>query len=155
MKDGSLLFKLEHLDRYSIVKEPCTIIVKNNSRLAMDDLYTEDSSPRWILNLKVISEFNLMLLKELSKEGERLTYSDMGHLLMTGAIWEDQIGTDADLPSKGEELIAVFGYVKDILMCTNITLIPRRQPDIYLYSSESMNEINEFEKIIKEMRNEK
>jgi hypothetical protein len=51
----------------------------------------------------------------------------MGHLLMTGAIWEDQIATDADLPSKGEELIAVFGYVKDILMCTNIT-IPRRQP---------------------------
>jgi hypothetical protein len=73
----------------------------------MDDLYTEDSSPRWILNLKVISEFNLMLLKELSK-GERLTYSDMGHLLMTGAIWEDQIATDADLPSKGEELIAVL-----------------------------------------------
>jgi hypothetical protein len=33
----------------------------------MDDLYTEDNSPRWILNLKVISEFNLML-KELSKE---------------------------------------------------------------------------------------
>jgi hypothetical protein len=33
----------------------------------MDDLYTEDNSPRWIL--KVISEFNLMLLKELSKEG--------------------------------------------------------------------------------------
>jgi hypothetical protein len=59
------------------------LIVKNNSKLAMDDLYTEDNSPRWILNLKVISEFNLMLLKELSKEGERLTYSDMGHLLMT------------------------------------------------------------------------
>jgi hypothetical protein len=48
----------------------------------MDDLYTEDNSPRWILNLKVISEFNLCY-KELSKEGERLTYSDMGHLLMT------------------------------------------------------------------------
>jgi hypothetical protein len=44
-----------------------------------------------------------MLLKELSKEGERLTYSDMGHLLMTGALWEDQIATDADLPSKGRD----------------------------------------------------
>jgi hypothetical protein len=32
----------------------------------------------------------------------------MGHLLMTGALWEDQIATDADLPSKGEEMIAVF-----------------------------------------------
>jgi hypothetical protein len=29
----------------------------------------------------------------------------MGHLLMTW-FWEDQIVTDADLPSKGEEMIA-------------------------------------------------
>jgi hypothetical protein len=48
----------------------------------------------------------------------------MGHLLMTGALWEDQIATDADLPSKGEEMIAVFGYVREVLMCTNITLYP-------------------------------
>jgi hypothetical protein len=66
MKVGSLIFKLEHLDRYAIVKEP--LIVKQ-LKLAMHDLYIEDNSPRWILNLKVIS--NLMLLKELSKEGER------------------------------------------------------------------------------------
>jgi hypothetical protein len=154
MKDGSLTFKLEHLDRYAIVNEPCTLIVKNNSRITMDDLYTGDKSPRWILNLKVISEFNLNLLKDLCKEGTRLTYDNMGHLLMTGALWEDQITRDAELPSKGEEMIAVFGYVNEVLMCTNITLIPRRQPDIYLYSSECMDEINEFEQIIKDMRNE-
>jgi hypothetical protein len=69
---------------------------KKQLKLAMDDLYTEKQS-RWILNLKVISEFNLMLLKARRR---RLTYSDMGHLLMTGALWEDQIATDADLPSK-------------------------------------------------------
>jgi hypothetical protein len=55
-----------------------------------------------------------MLLKEL-KEGERLTYSDMGHLLMTGALWEDQIATDADLPSKGRD-DCCFGYVREVLM---------------------------------------
>jgi hypothetical protein len=44
--------------------------------------------------------------------------------------------------------------VREVLICT-ITLIPRRQPDIYLYSSESMDEINEFEQIIKDMRDEK
>jgi hypothetical protein len=70
------------------------LIVKKQTS-AMDDL-TQKTTTRWILNLKVISEFNLMLPKELSKEGERLTYSDMGHLLMTGALWEDQIATDAD-----------------------------------------------------------
>jgi hypothetical protein len=36
-----------------------------------------------------------MLLKELSKEGERLTYSDMGHI-NDWSPWEDQIATDAD-----------------------------------------------------------
>jgi hypothetical protein len=50
-------------------------------------------------------------------------------------------------------MIAVFGYVREVLMCTNITLIPRRHG--YLpYSSESMDEI-EFEQIIKDMRDEK
>jgi hypothetical protein len=75
----------------------------------------------------------------------------MGHLLMTGALWEDQIATDADLPSKGEEMIAVL--VTEVLMCTNITLIPRRQPDIYLILVNQW-EINEFEQIIKDMRDE-
>jgi hypothetical protein len=48
-------------------------------------------------------------------------------------------------------MIAVFfGYEK--YLCVPYT---RRQPDIYLYSSESMDEINEFEQIIKDMRDEK
>jgi hypothetical protein len=33
MKEGSLIFKLEHLDRYAIVKEPCNVDCKNNSSL--------------------------------------------------------------------------------------------------------------------------
>ena len=155
MKDDYLVFKLEHLDRFAVIKEPCTIIVKNNSRLTMQDIYSRDGNPRWILNLKVITEFNLNLLKVLCTEGAQLTYRDMGHLLMTGALWEDQVLIPNDLPCKGEEMIAVFGMVKGVLLCTSITLIPRRQPDIYLHASEVMDEINEFEKIIKEMRDEK
>lgn len=154
MNEDSAAFKLEHLDRYAIVTEPCTLIVKNNSRLKMDDLFTEDSYPRWILNIKAISAFNLELLKTLCAEGTQLTYGDMGHLLMTGALWEEQVSSDCDLPSKGEEIIAVFGWVKGVIMCTNITLIPRRQPDIYLHSCETLDEINEFERIIKEMKDE-
>jgi hypothetical protein len=89
----------------------------------VDDLYTERQQSPVDPKSKVISEFNLMLLKELSKEGERLTYSDMGHLLMTGALWEDQIATDADLPSK-EKMIAVF-WLRERSTCTNITLIQK------------------------------
>lgn len=154
MKDKSLVFKLEHLDRFAIIKEPCTIVVKNNSRVTMSDIYARDSSPRWILNLKVITEFNLTLLRTLCSEGEQLTYRDMGHLLMTGSIWEEQILIPSDLPCKGEEMIAVFNWVNSVLLCTSITLIPRMQPDLYLHASEAMDEINEFEKIIKEMRDE-
>jgi hypothetical protein len=79
-----------------------------------------------------------MLLKELSKEGERLTYSDMGHLLMTGAYGKIRL-QQTQIYRLKEEMIAVF-WLRERNMCTNITLIPRRQPDIYLYSSESMDE---------------
>ena len=155
MREEALVFKLEQLDRFAIISEPCTLIVKNNSRVQMKDIYSPDDNPRWILNLKVISNFNLVLIKSLCAEGVQLTYNDMGHLLMTGVIWEDQILTESDLPCKGEEMIAVFGWIKDVLRCTSITLIPRRQPDIYLHACEVLDEINEFEQIIKDMRDEK
>jgi hypothetical protein len=39
---GYLIFKLEHLDRYAIVKEPCNDC-KKQPKLAMDDLYRQQS----------------------------------------------------------------------------------------------------------------
>lgn len=154
MSEDSVVFKLEHLDRYAVIRYPCTIMVKNNSRLQMSDIYTGDNNPRWLVNLKVITEFNLSLLKQLDKDGVQLTYWDIKHLLMKGAIWESQIKSPSDLPCKGEEMIAVFDYVNDILMCTSITLIPRKQPNLYIHSTNVMDEINEFEKIINAMRDE-
>jgi hypothetical protein len=65
MKEG-INIKLEHLDRYAIVKN-LYVDCKKQPKLAMDDLHRRQQS-RWILNLKVISEFNLMLLKELSRK---------------------------------------------------------------------------------------
>jgi hypothetical protein len=47
----------------------------------------------------------------------------MGHLLMTGALWEDQIATDADLPSKGEEMIAVF-WLREKYLCVLTSHLP-------------------------------
>jgi hypothetical protein len=47
----------------------------------------------------------------------------MGHLLMTG-VWEDQIATDAD-PSKGRDDCCFF-FVREVLMCTNITYTQKR-----------------------------
>jgi hypothetical protein len=61
-----VIFKLEHLDRYAIVKEPCNVDCKKQPKLAMDDLHRRQQS-RWILNLKVISELIYATKKELSK----------------------------------------------------------------------------------------
>ena len=146
---GKLVFKLEHLDRFAVITEPCTIIVKNNSKVTLNDIYTRDGKPRWVLMLKAITAFNLALLKELSSDIENtIMYSDIGHLLMKGAIWEDQITNESELPSKGEEMIAVFDYVNGNLLCTNITLIPRKQPTFYNYASDFTNELLAFEKLI-------
>jgi hypothetical protein len=72
MKEGSLIFKLEHqIDMHC--KRTLYVDCKNNPSLQWM-IFTQKTTTR-ILNLKVISEFNLMLLKELSKEGERLTYT--------------------------------------------------------------------------------
>jgi hypothetical protein len=65
-EEGSLIFKLEHLDRYAIVKEPCTLIVKNNSSLQWM-IFTQKTTVPVDPKSKVISEFNL-ILKELSKK---------------------------------------------------------------------------------------
>jgi hypothetical protein len=44
---------------------------------------------------------------------------------MTEPQREDQIATDADLPSKERRDDCCFGYVREVLMCTNnITLYP-------------------------------
>ena len=154
MREANMHFKMEHLDRYAIIEKPCTIIVKNNSKLDYDKLYDPDGTPRWLMNIKAITKNNLLLLKKFSADNVRMTYYDMGHLLMKAAIWPEQVIGPMDLPVKGEEVIATFGFVDEILMCTGVTLIPRIQPDLYLHSVDTLDEINKLEKIIKDMRDE-
>ena len=118
----------------------------------MDSIYTGDGYPRWILNLKAISSTSLAVLRTLSDY--RYTYNDIGHLLMTGSLWESQINHVYELPSKGEQMICVFDYVDEILRCANITLIPRRNPVLYKHGAEVAKEIAELEEIIKSLNNE-
>jgi len=149
-----IVFDLMHLDRFAIIKKPCTLIIQNNSIVDYTKLYKQDGANRWILNLKAITEFNLSLIKSLVDKKMTLAYKDIGHLLMTGALWEDQINKPEELPAKGENIIAVFDYVDEILRCTSVTLIPRKKADLYLPASELMGQIKEFEQIINEL-NEK
>lgn len=146
-----IVFDLMHLDKFAIIKEPCTVIIQNNSIVDFNGLYKQDGSNRWILNLKAITEFNLTLIKALVAQNLTLAYRDIGHLLLTGALWEDQVDKPEELPAKGENVIAVFDYVEDILRCTSITLIPRKKAELYSPATELMGQIKEFEQIIQEL----
>jgi hypothetical protein len=151
---SDLIFDILHLEQFAIIDKPCTVIIKNNSTLDFFIKFEKDGHPRWILNIKAITQYNLDLLKQLVKEDNLLYYSDVSHLLMSAALWEEQVEMPIDLPAKGEDIIAVFGYVEDILRCTSITLIPRRKPKLYYPSSEYLEQIAEFSELFKGIENE-
>jgi hypothetical protein len=151
---SEIIFDILHLEQYAIIEGPCSVIVKNNSALDFFTKYEEDGHPRWLLNIKAISQYNLDILKALVATDKLLFYSDVGHLLMTAALWDNQVEMPVDLPAKGEDIIAVFGYVDDILRCTSITLIPRRKPKLFYPSSEYLEQIAEFSQLFKDIENE-
>ena len=153
MSKKEIIFELLHLERYAIIEKPCTIIVKNKSELDFFNIYDPDGNPRWLLNLKAITQENLDTLKELADSVELLFYSDISHLLMSGALWEEQVEFPMDLPAKGEDMIAVFDYVDDVLRCTSITLIPRRKPKLYYASTEYLAQIEAFAQLVDDVDN--
>lgn len=139
-----MIFKLSDLDGYAIISEPSTLIVQCNST---SPVFINDENPRWLINLKAVSKKNLDLISRGLGEVE-YEYSDVGSLLMSGAIWENQIINSSDLPVKGERVIAVFGYVGKVLMCTGITLIPRKEPDLFIAGADALRIYEEFKNIL-------
>ena len=119
-----------HLDRYAIIKEPCSKMVVNASRLHFDRIYRDDGHPRWLIHLKAIYSPNLITIRKMVKKKCFLTYNNISPLLITGAIWEEQVKNPENLPMKGELVGATFGYVDGIMRCTGINLIDR-SPTVY------------------------
>lgn len=142
------LFDIAHLDKYAIIEEPCTAIVRCNTTLNYDTIYEEDGHSRWIINLKAITADSLVILRSLYKIDKSINYINIGHLFLTGAIWENQIWEDSQLPVKGENVIATFDYVNDKLLCTAITVIPKVNPKLFNASKDILDDI-EFFKTLK------
>jgi len=143
----SLTFDIMHLSNYAIIKNPCTVIVKCNSHLDFDNMYTKDGYNRWIINLKAVTETNLQYIQKLVSLNTILRYDSVGSLLLNGAIWENQALTNVELPAKGEDVIATFDYVDDKLLCTNITIIPRIKPTLFIPSKQILDEIDIFKNL--------
>jgi len=144
---SDLRFNIKHLDKYAIVTEPCTAIVRCNSTPDFNKPYTDDGYDRWIINLKAVAEENLEILKAVSDSGTVVHYSQISHLLLSGAIWKDQIWEETQLPVKGENVIATFDYVKEVLMCTAITIIPKVNLEIFDASEEVLSDIEFFKNL--------
>jgi len=146
-EDYRIPFSLQSLWKYAIIDGPCTAAVRCVSSLDYEGgLYTEDGYNRWIANLGAVKKKSLEEIEKLyyayKKEGRVLYYDQIGHLLMSGAIWENQIFSRVDLPVKGEMIIAVFGLVDDVVKCTNISTIPKSKPKLYEPAEALLEEIN-------------
>ena len=51
-------------------------------------------------------------------------YYIITNFFLTGALFENKVSVE-DLPSKGEDIVATFDFVKGKLQCTNLKLISR------------------------------
>lgn len=148
-------FKIEHLHNVCKIDEPGTFEIKNMTTLDYYDITIKGELARWIIMLKAMTSANIEVVKLLYKEfGSTLTYEDVGHYFFTGVIWENQIKNSINLPVKGENVIATFDYVDDVLRCTGITVKDRRAPKLYDYYTEEYQERLNFENIIKNMKDD-
>jgi len=152
MKD--ILFDLMHLEGFAVVKEPCTAIVKCKTHVKEGNLYTIDGHHRWLLDLYAITEPNLALLKNVYKKDLRMSYSTASQYFLKGALWENTVYDMSDLPIKKENVIAVFDYVGEKLMCTQISLLPKVNLSIYNPAKDLLEGIEELVKMVKEINNE-
>lgn len=148
-------FDLSHLDRFSIVKKPCTAIVKCKTHVKEKNLYTGDGHNRWLVDLYAITEPNLKLLKNIYKKDLKMTYETASQYFLKGAIWENTVYDIADLPIKKENVVAVFDYVNTKLMCTQISLLPKVNLSIYNPAKDLLEGIEELVKMVKEINDEK
>jgi hypothetical protein len=151
--DFNMYFEMHHLDMFAIIDEPCTMRIRNHTTLKWDNIYDGDGHSRWIVNLKAITAENLAAVK-LITEKSSLHYYDVSKYFLSGALWETQVQSSEELPIKGEEVGCVFDYVDGILRCTNLSIIPRKRPKLYIHSVEVQQELTDLEAIISGLKHE-
>ena len=123
---SEFLLKRKNLALYEVIPGPGTFLVKVASTVTSKNLYELDKYPRYIVNLRAATEegFDKCLL--LMGSRELIDYKEVSPYFMSGALWLKDIDDTKKLPTKGEEVIATFDYVDEVLRCVSLTLIPRR-----------------------------
>lgn len=121
------VLKKSNLRNYQVIEEPGTYVVKVAHSIKPDYLYGEGSNARYIINLRVATTEGFEECLKLMGNYEIVEFKRVRNCFMSGALWENDLDDITRLPAKGEEVIAVFDYIDDRLLCTSLTLIPREK----------------------------
>ncbi len=138
------IFKKSNLKLYEVISEPGTYIVKSAGKVKT--LIEDGSKSRYLCNLRVATIDMLENCLEIMGHMDQIPFDEVGHCFITGAIWENDVENKMTLPTKGENLIATFDYVDDVMRCVSITLIPRKRlqtfdPEAYDLSRRLLKDI--------------
>ena len=122
--------KKEHLRNYDVIPGPGTFVVKVTNTVKPQYIHGEGSKSRYIVNLRAATMDGFELCVDLMGNNEISEMTkEMYRCFMSGVIWENDLDDISKLPMKGEQVIASFDYIEDVLRCTAITLIPRKKLD--------------------------
>ena len=121
------IMKKSNLRNYEVIPGPCVCIVKVSNSVKPGYLIEDGSKSRYIVNLRCGTTDGFEECLEVLGDREVIEFSSVSHCFMAGVIWENDLDDLTKLPAKGEEVIATFDYIDDILRCTAITLVPRKQ----------------------------
>lgn len=121
------VFKKSNLNFYSIIDEPGTYMIKVAGRVTNNQYINDGGHSRYLVNLRAASLDSLEECLDIMGDEDTISFREVGHCFITGAIWENDVQSKLELPTKGETVIASFDYVDGIMRCTSITLIPRKR----------------------------
>ena len=150
---SDFVFSLGQLHKYATVTEPGTYAVRCGSTPDYEEgMYTDDGHNRWLVHLRAITQGSIdkieAFVERAQAAGNVVMFSQISHLLMTGAIWENQIKDRLGLPVKGEMMLVVFDNVKGELRSTNITIMPRIKLKLYSPVEAMLKGLEELDNIL-------
>lgn len=132
--EGNLLFKRDWLADYIVVDEPGTYEAVTTSTPNLYDPaeYGEEGNPRYIVNVKAVTEENLPKVVETLDGQEFVRIDQTNGLFMNGNIWINEDGEEPMLPGKRELVKINVNYItnragEEVLGITDITVLPTKK----------------------------
>ena len=124
---SNAVLKKSNLRNYEVIPGPGTYIVKVSNSVKPEYLLEDGSKSRYIVNLRASTIDKLQECVALMGRRDTVPFYEVKKCFLSGALWDNDIDDITRLPTKGEEIIATFEMKDDELLCTALTIIPRRQ----------------------------